>query len=389
MQESKFKRSACAAIFLCFVIAGAVAFSATRLNLDEVVAPAQVKLPNVLAHSAKPNLPKRKVPIGPRLLRQLTWEKKGLVIPPDPRSRWRSHLAGMACVHKQRNGYRAYLAGSCASTSAMSIGWVVLSDDFEIVQESPEAIVSPRSGNFDDRGTLAPFVVRVDDQTLYMYYVGWTQGGPLELRMEPGLAISNDDGATWQRPVEGSFMPKDAHDPHGIGTVCVLIDEPGRWRMWYTSIQPPVDFNGQKVTNRYFIKHAESADGIHWHKPPNNTALDIDGRSIASKPMIVREPDGMRMFYSFKQAHSNRLLPDEYRICEAHSMYGRMWYDQGVVLDVSASGWDSEMVEYAWVIPQGDEYLMFYSGNGFGATGTGLAIGRYASADVEPTVDLR
>jgi hypothetical protein len=95
------------------------------------------------------------------------------------------------------------------------------------------------------------------------------------------------------------------------------------------------------------------------------------------------------MFYSLKQAHLGRLSPDDYRICEAQSTYGRTWYDQGRVLDVSDSGWDSEMVEYAWVVPRGDEYLMFYSGNGFGATGTGLAIGKVASEPDESAVGIR
>lgn len=38
-------------------------------------------------------------------------------------------------------------------------------------------------------------------------------------------------------------------------------------------------------------------------------------------------------------------------------------------------GSDSEIVEYAHILKEEDRYLMFYNGNGYGATGTGLATG--------------
>jgi hypothetical protein len=34
------------------------------------------------------------------------------------------------------------------------------------------------------------------------------------------------------------------------------------------------------------------------------------------------------------------------------------------------------MIEYAYVLPRDTGYVMFYNGNGFGATGTGVMIGR-------------
>ena len=48
--------------------------------------------------------------------------------------------------------------------------------------------------------------------------------------------------------------------------------------------------------------------------------------------------------------------------------------DSEVGIDVSDTGWDSEMIEYSYVIKQDDRYIMFYNGNGFGQSGIGYAI---------------
>jgi hypothetical protein len=48
--------------------------------------------------------------------------------------------------------------------------------------------------------------------------------------------------------------------------------------------------------------------------------------------------------------------------------------DRDLGLDVSPSGWDSEMIAYASVLSTLRRKLLFYNGNDFGRTGFGLAI---------------
>jgi hypothetical protein len=43
-------------------------------------------------------------------------------------------------------------------------------------------------------------------------------------------------------------------------------------------------------------------------------------------------------------------------------------------LDVSGSGFDHEMVEYAAVVVHDGQHFMFYNGNNYGYEGIGLAI---------------
>jgi hypothetical protein len=64
-----------------------------------------------------------------------------------------------------------------------------------------------------------------------------------------------------------------------------------------------------------------------------------------------------------------------YRIYHAESDDGIVWRRAPEpAIDVSDSGWDSEMVEYPFVFDHAGERYMLYAGNGFGKTGFGLAI---------------
>ena len=64
-----------------------------------------------------------------------------------------------------------------------------------------------------------------------------------------------------------------------------------------------------------------------------------------------------------------------YRIGYAESEDGKSWerMDNTVGITTSASGWDSEMIEYPYVFDHKGTRYMLYNGNGYGKTGFGLA----------------
>ena len=67
---------------------------------------------------------------------------------------------------------------------------------------------------------------------------------------------------------------------------------------------------------------------------------------------------------------------ETYRIRYAESRDGLNWerMDHLVGLDVSAEGWDSEMIEYPYVFDYEGKRYMLYNGNHYGATGIGMAV---------------
>ena len=308
-------------------------------------------------------------------LTEIAWTKKGRFLSTENAPLWRSQHCGMVSVLPWENdGYRMFLTGKQPGTG-FQIGWLELSRDLEVTHESSDnpVLKAGRLGTFDYLGLCMPLVVRVTDSVLYMYYVGW---GPREARMfqnNAGLAISRDNGNTWKRWSEASCLPLDNQDPFGTGTVFVMQEAVGHWRLWYTSIRPWTTTDGRLQPN-YHIRYAESENGIHWQKPKDNIILDLEGAECCvARPMVIKEKNGYRMWFS-RRGHRFG-----YRIGYAESPDGRHWVRKPIDLEPSDAGWDSEMIEYAWVLKEGDEYLMFYNGNGFGRSGTGTMRGRVKS----------
>jgi len=75
------------------------------------------------------------------------------------------------------------------------------------------------------------------------------------------------------------------------------------------------------------------------------------------------------MFYSYRGEKP-------YRIGYAESNDGITWIrkDDEIGIDVSQEGWDSEMIEYPFVIEHNNKQILFYNGNEYGKTGLGYAV---------------
>ena len=76
------------------------------------------------------------------------------------------------------------------------------------------------------------------------------------------------------------------------------------------------------------------------------------------------------MWYSFRDGTGTK-----YRIGYSHSYDGINWTNKldEVGINVSNTGWDSEMICYPHIVKAKDKYFMFYNGNGFGHSGFGYA----------------
>ncbi len=302
----------------------------------------------------------------------LDWRKQGRIIVPENAPPWRARHAGMvSALPLASGGYRLFLTGRNAD-GAFHVGWLDLDDEFRVCSETAcnPVLTAGRMGCFDGQGVCMPCVVRLSDSVLYMYYVGWGMAPAGMFANQCGLAISCDNGASWTRWSEAPLPLLDARDPIGIGTVFVLCDAPDAWRMWYTTFREWRALDDGSWRHYYHIKYAESEDGIHWRKPDDNLAIDFvdEDEYAVARPMVVRERNQYRMWFS------RRSLGSTYRIGYAVSADGRRWIRMPCGIGPSPAGWDSEMVEYAYVVKQTDAYVMFYNGNGYGATGTGIAL---------------
>jgi hypothetical protein len=154
-------------------------------------------------------------------------------------------------------------------------------------------------------------------------------------------------------------------------TSAFVMREDGVFRMWYTAGGEWTVGANNKSLPIYNLHYLESADGIRW-PDRGEVALDFasDDEHALGRPWIHQDSDRWRMFYS------SRTRSKDYRIGVAESTdRGRTWTrkDDEIGIDVSPSGWDSEMIAYAAVVDVGGRVYMFYNGNRCGASGFGFA----------------
>lgn len=298
----------------------------------------------------------------------MKWRKIGQIkITLDP-ARW---LTGYAAVpiaeHLHGSLFRIFFsARDLQNRSHVLWADIDLNDPTTVLRNSREPVLSPGVlGCFDDSGAMATWMTKVGSQR-YLYYIGWNLGVTVPFRNAIGLATSSD-GMKFTRYADGPIVDRTAHEPHFCASCCVLPGE-DFWRMWYLSCIGWSVSEG-KPLHRYHIKYAESDDGINWRRE-GRVAVGLNGESeyAISRPSVVRDSDLWRMWYSYRGTR--------YRIGYAESRDGVHWTraDNRVGIDVSASGWDSEMIEYPHVFDHDGKRYMLYNGNGYGRTGVGLAV---------------
>jgi hypothetical protein len=221
-------------------------------------------------------------------------------------------------------------------------------------------------GAFDDSGAMASCLVR-HDESQYLYYIGWSLGVTVPFYTFVGCALSEDQGQTFTRISRAPILPRSAEDPYITTAPWVLMDG-STWRMWYAS-GTGWEETERGPLHRYHIRYAESENGLEWRREGVVCIDYADETEYAiTRPCIVRDGDTYRMWYCRRG--------ESYRIGYAESGDGVSWTrkDAEAGIDVSADGWDSEMIEYPFVFDDGGRRYLLYNGNRYGSTGIGWAV---------------
>lgn len=230
-----------------------------------------------------------------------------------------------------------------------------------------------KPGLHDDSGAMISSVIEHNGK-IYMYYSGWNQGITYSYQLSIGLAISEDGGKTFHKYSKGPIMGRSIADPVSVGSPFVLKNDK-EWVMYYISFMEWIK-GKDKMEPIYNIKYATSDDGIHWSADFDNICIDGVDEAIA-KPCVIKTDEKYQMRYSTRKTLDYRANKENtYRIGYAESLDGFQWVrkDGEAGIGLSESGWDSEMLAYAGVMKEKDQYIMFYNGNGFGVSGIGYAI---------------
>lgn len=236
-----------------------------------------------------------------------------------------------------------------------------------------------KPGCFDEHGIFPMNVLRHGDR-IYGYTCGWNRKVSVAVDTAIGLAISSDGGVSFQRLGDGPILAASLHEPF-------LVADPfvrrfgDTFHMWYIFGTAWKRYATDGAPQRiYKIGHARSADGITWTK-------DNEGRRIVADrlgedecqalPTVIALSGRYHMFFCYRQPSDFRSNPSRgYRIGYAYSDDLSNWKrdDDHVGIDVSASGWDSEMMCYPHVFECAGNVYLLYNGNEFGRHGFGIAV---------------
>jgi hypothetical protein len=79
-------------------------------------------------------------------------------------------------------------------------------------------------GSFDDSGIMPTSFLKMDDE-LWMYYIGWNLGLTVPFRNSIGLAISKDNGLSFQKAYLGPILDRTKDEPFFTASNCVLLEK--------------------------------------------------------------------------------------------------------------------------------------------------------------------
>ena len=229
-------------------------------------------------------------------------------------------------------------------------------------------------GTFDEFGTYPISVARTDTGDVRAYYAGWTRCESVPFNVAIGAAVSNDEGSTFQKLGVGPIISYSLDEPFVMSGPKVRRFN-GQWQLFYIAGSKWKLVHG-KPEPVYKIRLAVSGDGMSWtkiNKDLIDSRLEVD--EAQASPDVFYANGIYHMFFCFRKSADFRGKENGYRIGYAFSENMIDWTrdDSKAGIDVSAEGWDSEMISYPHVFELDGEIYMAYLGDQVGRYGFGLA----------------
>ena len=301
----------------------------------------------------------------------MVWRKLGRVFDPNvhlpDHPLLKSHAANPLAVKVDGDLYRVFFSARDAHNRS-SVGAVDIDiARLRVERVIPEPVIAHGvAGQFHADGISVGCIHTDAAGERSILFMGWQSPADSHWRGDIGrLRLGVDLGLILDP--ETPVMGADRTDPISLSYPWVHAG-PAGYTMWYGSTVNWDAGNGEML---HVLREAVSNDGRHWTRTGKTLPYEIGVAQAFSRPTVADlQGGGLGMWFSYRGAPGRT-----YRIGHAHRPSGGDWslsLDKGG-LDVSAEGWDSEMVEYPQVLDHGTARLMLYNGNGFGRSGFGIA----------------
>ncbi|UUE08515.1 hypothetical protein NMX13_12505 [Dickeya zeae] len=261
------------------------------------------------------------------------------------------------------------------------IAFVDMQKDLKTIIRVSDKTVIPLGnlGCFDEHGIFPMNVVR-HNSDIYGYTCGWNRRVSVSVDTAIGLAISQDDGLTFQRIGDGPVLGSSLHEPCLVGDGFVKVID-GTFHMWYIFGTHWKKSSPNGAPERtYKIGHAISDDGINWlrdHEADQIISDKLGPDESQALPSVIAINERYHMFFCYRESFDFRTSKGRgYRIGHAWSDDLKNWTrdDESFLLQGTPGEWDSDMQCYPHVFECDNKVFLLYNGNEFGRNGFGLAV---------------
>lgn len=300
----------------------------------------------------------------------MRWRRRDHVFVADGSASWAATGALVPSPLVRSTGELRVYVGCLDDDGRGRVGWVELdrSDPSRVVRTAERPVLDlGLPGAFDDNGVL-PLCTARDGDLVYLFYVGFQLGVKVRFSQFAGVAVSTDDGETFERVQDVPVIDRSADEPVGRAGAYVLNDE-GVWKMWYLASSRWTDADG-KALPIYDVRYLESDDLLSWGAAGRLAiAPSLPDEYVIARPWVVRDGDVYRMLYS------SRTRSRGYRLGYGESSNGIEWTrkDEELGLEPSGEGWDSDEVLWSSLVDTDAGTFLLYNGNDLGRAGFGCA----------------
>lgn len=314
----------------------------------------------------------------------MKWIKKGKIFDPA------EHSLPSGCIQYAQapqalvfdDFVRIYFSTRSVDTNGKylsHIAFVDMTADLRrVIGVSTKPVIALGSlGSFDEHGIFPMSVMRYGD-AIYGYTCGWSRRVSVSVDTAIGLAISRDNGLSFQRIGEGPVLSASLHEAYLVGDGFVKVID-GVFHMWYIFGTDWKRYGPNIAPDRtYKIGHATSKNGIDWTKEEARQIIPdrLGADESQALPSVICIEGRHHMFFCYRESFDFRQSKGRgYRIGHAWSDDLVNWTraDESVPLEGTPNAWDSDMQCYPHVFECHGKVYLLYNGNEFGRYGFGLA----------------
>ena len=256
--------------------------------------------------------------------------------------------------------------------------YVDFTKDFsEIINYSKDEIIPLGNlGCFDEHG-IFPFSPLKIGNEIKAYTSGWTRRVSVSVDSGIGLSISLDSGNTFKKLGDGPILTSSLNEPFLVIDAFVRFFNNQYYMFYIYGERWIFDDNTKQAERVYKITYATSIDGINWIKSGIKIIGDaLNQNECQALPTVTKIEDKYIMYFCFRDAFNFRSdKKNSYKLGYAYSLDLKSWIrdDENVGIELSESGFDSEMMCYPNSFEMNNEFYLLYNGNKFGEKGFGIA----------------